>query len=241
MSHDQIYDKPQDPVKAFKFDRKVVNVFPDMIKRSVPGYELIINQISILTNYYAKSGCNYYDLGASLGAATLAMRENIQYPDCHIYAIDNSPDMINECRNNISPHDATVQVDFICADIRDIKIQKAQMVVLNFTLQFIQPGQRNDLLKGIYNGLNDGGILILSEKIAFENKEEQNLQTDLHYEFKRANGYSELEISQKRTALENVLIPETVKQNKERLRSAGFSESFLWFQCYNFASILAIK
>jgi tRNA (cmo5U34)-methyltransferase len=92
-----------------------------------------------------------------------------------------------------------------------------------------------------YNGLNDGGILILSEKIAFENKEEQNLQTDLHYEFKRANGYSELEISQKRTALENVLIPETVKQNKERLLSAGFSESFLWFQCYNFASILAIK
>ena len=114
MSHDQIYDKPQDPVKAFKFDRKVVNVFPDMIKRSVPGYELIINQISILTNYYAKSGCNYYDLGASLGAATLAMRENIQYPDCHIYAIDNSPDINRprKIRVQLVGQDASILLSF---------------------------------------------------------------------------------------------------------------------------------
>ena len=128
-----------------------------------------------------------------------------------------------------------------CADIRDVTIENASIVVLNFTLQFITLEQREPLLQNIYHGLLPGGVLILSEKLCFTEDTEQQLMTDLHLAFKRANGYSDLEISQKRAALENVLIPETLTTHIERLKRVGFSQASQWFQCFNFASILAIK
>ena len=115
------------------------------------------------------------------------------------------------------------------------------MVVLNFTLQFITPEQRTELINRIAKNLVPGGLLVLSEKVTDQDNVCKELLIDLHHDFKRANGYSELEIAQKRTALENVMRPDSLSCHQERLTNAGFSHIAPWFQCFNFLSIVAIK
>lgn len=238
---DTVYATPIDKIGDFTFDQQVANVFPDMIKRSVPGYTNIISTIGMLTERFVTEGSNLYDLGCSLGAATLSMRRNIRQPNCKIIAVDNSDAMIEGCHRHIDAYIADTPVELIKADIQDIQITNASVVVLNFTLQFLDPKDRQQLLKNIYQGLNKGGILILSEKFIFEDKIMHDLLFNLHWDFKRANGYSELEISQKRSALENVMRPDSIDCHKTRLKNIGFSSADVWYQCFNFGSILAIK
>jgi len=238
---DTIYAQPLGELGAFAFDQTVVDVFPDMIKRSVPGYTAIINMIGNLAERYAQSGSHCYDLGCSLGAATLAMRHRIQAADCKIIGIDNSQPMIERCQQVIAADSGEVEVELVCCDLQKATMRDASVVVLNFTLQFIPREQRRNIMAQIYKALRPGGVLILSEKVKFDDVPHNELMIELYHNFKRANGYSELEIAQKRTALENVLIPETLDTHKERLRTAGFSSCDVWFQCFNFASIIAIK
>lgn len=239
---DAIYAAPLQDIIDFKFDERVAAVFPDMIQRSVPGYGMIISNIGILAAKYAQPGSHCYDLGCSLGAASLAMRQRITAPDCDIIAVDNSPAMVERARELLSLDTlSTIPVTMSCSDIQDVAIENASVVVLNFTLQFIPPAQRLSLIQRIHAGLRPGGILILSEKIAFNESKRQLFHVELHHDFKRANGYSDLEISQKRSALENVMIPETIACHQKRLQKAGFSCSELWFQCFNFVSMVAIK
>ena len=238
---DQLFAQPLKQLVDFQFDDKVAKVFPDMIKRSVPGYATIINLIGILAQQYAQPNSICYDLGCSLGAATLSLAQNITTDNCRIIAVDNSEAMVRQCKVNIERATNNVPINLVCSDLKDVKIENASMVILNFTLQFIQPANRLELLSKIAGGMLPGGLLVLSEKVRFENSEQQALLTELHHAFKKANGYSELEISQKRTALENVLIPETIEIHKQRLNDAGFSQSLLWFQCFNFCSFVAIK
>lgn len=239
---DAIYAAPLNEIVDFQFDDQVVDVFPDMIQRSVPGYGLMITNIGILAGRYARAHSHCYDLGCSLGAATLSMRQRITAPDCDIIAVDNSAAMIERGQKLIAADStSTVPVQMVCADLQDIDIENASVVVLNLTLQFIPVEKRLDLLQRIYAGLKPGGILLLSEKIAFDDPERQQFQDEHHHEFKRAQGYSDLEISQKRTALEKVMIPETLVTHQQRLQQAGFASSELWFQCFNFVSLVAIK
>lgn len=239
---DAIYAAPLQHIIDFKFDERVVAVFPDMIQRSVPGYGMIISNIGILAAKYAQPSSHCYDLGCSLGAATMSMRQRITTPDCDIIAVDNSPAMIERARELLALDTvSTIPVTMNCSDIQDVAIENASVVVLNFTLQFILPVQRLALIQRIHAGLRPGGILILSEKIAFREPWRQHFHVKLHHDFKRANGYSDLEISQKRSALEKVMIPETIACHQERLQTAGFSCSELWFQCFNFVSLVAIK
>lgn len=238
---DKIYAQPHDRLVDFEFNESVARVFPDMIRRSVPGYGTLITLIGLLAEQYAQPGTNLYDLGASLGASTLAMRRRVPHHDCRIIAVDNSEAMVERCRNNIAEDVAPIEVEVICGDIREQVIENASVVVLNFTLQFLPPEDRLALLTRICDGMVPGGVLLLSEKITFADEIEKELQNALHLSFKRANGYSDLEISQKRTALENVLIPETVAQHQVRLAEAGFWHSQQWFQCFNFVSLLALK
>jgi len=238
---DRIFAQPQEKVAGFRFDEAVARVFPDMIRRSVPGYQTILPMIGVITARFAQPGSRCYDLGCSLGGATLAMRQGIGDNDCRIVGVDNSPAMIERCRHYIALDDAPAPVELLCADILETPIEDASVVVLNFTLQFIPPEARHQLLSRIYQGMRPGGALILSEKIRFADAGEQELQEMLYYDFKRANGYSELEISQKRTALERVLIPETVDDHQHRLTEAGFEKVALWYQCFNFASFLAVR
>lgn len=237
---DQLFARPLEQVERFSFDEHVAGVFADMIARSVPGYDLTLTMIGVIAAHFVQEHSRCYDLGCSLGAATLAMRHRI--PDsCHIVAVDNSEAMSRRCRENIRQDKAAARVDVLCADIMDIGIDQATMVTFNFTLQFIPAGQRLSVLETIYRGLEPGGVLILSEKIALPGDSEQELFETLHHDFKRTMGYSDLEIAQKRAALDQVLVPDTTDTHKERLHMAGFREVYTWFQCVNFASWLAIK
>lgn len=236
---DTLYAKPLDDIARFAFDDRVAAVFPDMIQRSVPGYSSIIAMTGVMADRYAQPHTRCYDLGCSLGASSLAMAQYLGDRDCRIVAVDNSEAMLSRCRQNTA--DAATAIDMICADIQDVAIENASVVVLNFTLQFVPAENRERLIEGIANGMNKGGILILSEKIRFADPHLQELNTELHHAFKKANGYSDLEISQKRSSLENVLIPETLADHRERLTTAGFSSTDVWFQCFNFASLVAIK
>jgi tRNA (cmo5U34)-methyltransferase len=238
---DQLFNEPIDQIADFAFDEKVAAVFPDMIKRSVPGYTTIVSMTGVIAERYATANSNCYDLGCSLGASTLAMRQQINAVGCQIYAIDNSPAMLDRCRRVLTIDNNNTPVKLIEADLLDIEITNASVVVLNFTLQFIAKQRRKQLIQRIYQGMNKGAILILSEKIYFEDQQLQKLNTDLHHEFKRLNGYSKLEIAQKRTAIENILIPESIAEHQARLTAAGFSSCDVWFQCFNFASLVAVK
>lgn len=237
---DTIYSNSLGKVSDFVFDEKIARVFPDMIRRSVPGYNMIIPSISLISARYAQTGSHLYDLGCSLGAATLAMRQGIQKEDCQIIGIDNSEAMLDRCQNYINLDNSPTPVTLKLGDICQESITNASMVTLNFTLQFITPEKRQSLLNNICQGMNKGGVLVLSEKLVF-NQEEQHVLEPLQLDFKRANGYSELEISQKRNAIANVMIPETLQVHQQRLKEAGFSQSMLWLQHFNFASIIAIK
>lgn len=238
---DNIYAAKKQHLIDFVFDEAVANVFPDMIRRSVPGYENIITMIGLFSSQYVQDNSNCYDLGCSLGAATLAMRHHINKQNVTIIGVDNSESMLQHCKENISRDNSATPVQLICDDIQNIKINNASLCILNFTLQFLQPDTRVELLTTIYNGLNEGGALVLSEKITFTDTEQREVNIQLHEAFKKANGYTELEISQKRSALENTLIPDTIEKHCKRLSDIGFSQVTVWFQCFNFISILAVK
>lgn len=240
-SPDRVYAKTQTTIVDFAFDENVARVFPDMIRRSVPGYETIIALTGLLAEQYVQPDSYCYDLGCSLGAATLAMHSRLHQPGCRIIAVDNAEAMTRRCQQHVREAGEGVEVEVICADIQGIAIQNASVVVLNFTLQFIRPDARLGLMQRIYKGMRPGGALLLSEKIVFADAAEQQRMETLHIGFKKANGYSDLEISQKRTALENVLIPDTLEQHQQRLKAAGFSSVDTWFRCINFVSLLAIK
>ena len=235
---DNLFNSHND-IANFRFDESVVEVFDDMVKRSVPGYDSMIQMVGLMARMYGKDNTNYYDLGSSTGAITLAISLNNNHKNNKFIAIDNSPDMVKKCQKNLSKKIDNLEV--ICEDINETTIQNASIVVLNLTLQFVEVSKRAPLLKKIYDGLNPGGVLIISEKIHFDDNENQKQITQLHLDFKRANGYSELEIANKRQAIENVLISENKKTHIDRLKQCGFKEASCYFQCLNFASFLSVK
>jgi tRNA (cmo5U34)-methyltransferase len=239
---DRLYAATYPEIADFVFDDRVAGVFPDMIRRSVPGYATILNMIGSLAAQRVTASSYCYDLGCSLGAAALAMRRGISVQDCRIIAVDNSLAMLRHAQQWIQRDPVTgIPIDLVCADIQDISIQHASMVVLNFTLQFLPLEQRSTLLRGIHAGMSSGGLLVLSEKIKPSSPLTQGLFEEMHHAFKKAQGYSELEISQKRAALDKVLLPESLETHLSRLRKVGFSTAEVWFQCFNFVSLLAIK
>lgn len=238
---DQIFASPQKR-SDFVFDDKVASVFSDMINRSVPGYATILSMIGVLAARYCTPGSRIYDLGCSLGGASLAMAHQIEHRDYQLLAIDNSPAMTQRLQTLLqTPDTAALPIKVICDDVCDSEIRDASVVVLNFTLQFIAPARRDALIRRIAEGLRPGGILILSEKIRFPDESLNELFIDLYHQFKQAQGYSALEVAQKRAALENVLLPETIADHRQRLSDAGFSSCDVWFQCFNFCSMVAVR
>lgn len=228
-------------VGSFEFDEQVVRVFPDMIARSVPGYASILSMIEQLAARFVLPGTGVWDLGCSLGAATRLIRRRA--PDsCVIHAVDNSAAMIRRLRNLLDESsESGCSVEVHEADVRSVDIVNATFVVMNLTLQFVPLPDRAALIQRIFDGLLPGGALLLSEKICFHDPGQQRLLTELHHDFKRSHGYSDLEVAQKRTAIENRLIPETMETHTDRLKNAGFSTVVPWFQCFNFISILAVR
>lgn len=244
MSEDRIFET-EDGSEPFRFNENVARVFPDMLQRSIPGYTASIEAIGSLAARYVRAGSTCYDLGCSLGAATLAMRHGIAQPACRVVAVDTAEAMIERCVELIAEDDQQngpeTEVDVVQSDIRDIDIVNASMVVLNYTLQFLDLEDRDAMIGKIHDGMVEGGVLVLSEKVVDENTRMEELLVDLHHDHKRRNHYSALEIARKRAALEDVLVPETIAAHRERLARAGFSDSAVWLRHFNFVSIVAIR
>ncbi len=241
MSEDRIFASEHAGDGTFRFNESVAAVFTDMLKRSIPGYAESILTIGSLAQRYVRAETRCFDLGCSLGAATLAMRHNITESGCHIHAIDNSTAMIRRCRKIIADDDASVRVDVIAGDVREADIQNASMVVMNYTLQFLPVTDRDDMIAKVFQGMNDGGVFVLSEKIEDDDRKIEQLLVELHHEQKKRNAYSDSEISRKRAAIENVLVPESLATHQARLSNAGFSHVGVWLRYFNFVSLVAFK
>jgi tRNA (cmo5U34)-methyltransferase len=242
-TRDEVFADPIHDLVDFAFDQRVASAFPDMIRRSVPGYDSLIPLLGLLAARHAQPNSVIYDLGCSLGAGLLAtqhalknLRKDVIQKDIDLIGIDNAPAMLERARATLGEVTA-----LRCEDIRHSDLSNASVVLLNFTLQFVPVADRLPLLERIHDALRPGGVLLMSEKLAFEDADEEDWMTATHLDFKRANGYSELEIAQKRSALENVLIPETENIHLERLRYAGFASAQRWFQALNFVSFIAHK
>ena len=225
----------------FVFDERVVRVFPDMINRSVPGYGLVLELLTFLARRFVQDGSTVYDLGCSLGAATLAAQQGVDEGDVRFVAVDNSAPMIARCKDLLGQRGKAFPVEFIEGDVREVPVRNASMTILNFTLQFVPPEDRHALLQRIAEGTLPGGIVVLSEKIRFDDETQQEIQTELHHDFKRSRGYSELEIARKRDAIEQVLRPDSEEKHLARLHAAGWQKAFRCFQALNFACYLAIR
>ncbi|TWI53332.1 tRNA (cmo5U34)-methyltransferase [Pseudomonas duriflava] len=240
---DRLFAQPHARVTDFAFNEDVVRVFPDMIKRSVPGYATIVENLGVIAAQFAQPKTALYDLGCSLGAVSQSLRRHVQQDAVKIVAVDNSPAMIERCREYMAAQSAMYEqlqpIEIIEADILNLQLEPSSVIALNFTLQFIVPEKRLGILQRIHHALHPKGALLISEKVRFEESTEQMLIGDLHIAFKRANGYSELEIAQKRSALENVMLIDSINVHRERLLEAGFSSVTPWFQCFNFISLIA--
>ncbi|MDO4896550.1 MAG: carboxy-S-adenosyl-L-methionine synthase CmoA [Moraxella sp.] len=249
MSHDTLFTTPLDKNARFSFDEKVVACFPDMIRRSVPGYGQMLAMLPIIAKRHlayrqihdGKKVSRVYDLGCSLGAVSFALADKFAPTDLHIVAVDISAPMIDKARAVMSEHYPNHQIDFVLDDINRINFKKCDMIVLNLTLQFLNPDDRLSLLKKCHDALDDGGILILTEKTHLTDEQDDAWRVERYYDFKRANGYSELEISTKRDALEDVLMTDTIETHHQRLKQAGFHRTLTWFMFLNFVSVVAFK
>ncbi len=233
---DNIFAESFSQVKAFEFDEKVVSVFPDMIKRSVPGYDTILKGIAMMAMKYVQPNSHVYDLGASLGAVALTIDQSIGHQSVKVFAIDNSKAMIKQLYSNLKSIQLNNELLPDLADVHQYPVTNASMVVSNFTLQFMPVEQRKKVIHDVYRGLNPNGIFVLSEKV-----QSSQALIDYYHGYKKVNGYSDMEIAQKRQALEDSLRPDALDEWIKRLRNVGFAKIEVWFRAFNFVSITAIK
>lgn len=248
-SNDTIFTTPLDKTARFSFDEQVVACFPDMIRRSVPGYGQVLSMLPIFARRHlgyrqeknGKKISRIYDLGTSLGAVLFSLAAEFAADDVALIGVDISAPMTDKASRLLAEHYPKHDIQIITEDIIKTDLQVCDMIVLNLTLQFLPVDERLKLLKKCHNALATGGILIITEKTHLANEEHDAWQVERYYDFKRHNGYSELEISGKRTALENVLITDTENAHHERLHMAGFDKSMTWFRFLNFVSVIAFK
>jgi tRNA (cmo5U34)-methyltransferase len=241
MTKDRIYREPRCHVPPFEFDEHVASVFDDMIRRSVPFYQEIIDrQVQLIVRHY-RPGTRIYDLGCSNGNLGLALFGRMREAPFEMIAVDNSVPMLDAYRARLVDMPGRDRIRLHQQDIRRVSIENASVAVLNFTLQFLTPSERGAVIRRIFDGLYPGAALLLCEKITHQDPALAQLQQELYFDFKRRNDYSELEISQKREALEKVLVPETMEQHLRRLQQAGFASIDVWFKWFNFAAMIAVK
>src|SRR6185369_6898053 len=238
--HDDIFSKPL-RASDFKFGQTVVSVFDDMVTRSVPFYLEIQRMMTEIAADFAVGGTNVYDLGCSTGT-TLINLDKVLAPDVNFVGIDESKEMLEKCKGNFEAEGVKRKFDLKRVDLNQgVVIENASVVVMCLTLQFIRPLYREKLLKEIYDQMNENSCFILIEKVLGEDSLFNRLFIDYYYDFKRRNQYNEMEIAQKREALENVLIPYKLMENRELLLNTGFRYVDTFFKWYNFSGMIAVK
>ncbi len=232
-SPDQLYAEKQASIQDFTFNEEVTRVFNDMVRRSVPGYDVVVELIGVLAAVHSRTvrrPLRCIDLGCSRGAVTNSLLGQLTDPTTQIVAIDTSEAMIRTARAEITDERAT----FLLQDIRTSNFDDVDIAVMNLVLQFIEPDERLSMLTKIRRGLRPDGLLILTEKVQSDDE-----FVDYHHSFKRAKGYTDLEITQKRDALEKVMVIDSIETHQNRLSEAGFSRITVWFQLLNWVSLIA--
>lgn len=241
MKQDEIFKTSNLKSTDFKFDNRVVNVFDDMVVRSVPFYMEMQRMMAEIVKDYAQLETTVYDLGCSTGTTFLTLDPYLD-PSISFTGIDNSEEMLKVCRQNLEDKSVSRNITLIIADLNEkISLENASVAILSLTLQFIRPLYRFKLLQSIHKQINKGGIVILFEKILAEDSIFNRKFIDYYYNLKRRNSYDEMEISGKREALENVLIPYKVSENIQMLKETGFQSPEIFFKWYNFTGIVAVK
>ena len=238
---DDVFKEKVENLSDFEFNSKVAGVFDDMVNRSVPFYDEMQRLTSELAGNYAQVGTRVYDLGCSTGTTMLLMDKTVE-EGIQFIGIDDSEEMINKCREKLNNFKLNRDIELLVTDLtRHVPIENASVIAMVLVLQFIRPINRLSIVKKIFEGMVKNGVFILFEKILTEEKSFNREFIDHYYDFKRRNDYSELEISQKREALENVLIPYKTSENINMLKEAGFEEVEVFFKWYNFTGIIAKK
>ncbi|MDW7643476.1 MAG: carboxy-S-adenosyl-L-methionine synthase CmoA [Desulfuromonadales bacterium] len=241
MKQDKVFAEKKDQVEPFSFNEQVVRVFDDMIGRSVPLYRENIRRQAQLAARYYQPGSRIYDLGCSNGNLGLCLCQELAAVPFDMIAVDNSAPMLDAYQSRLQDHARQEDVQLLLGDVREIPLANASVIIVNLTLQFLPLTDRTALIGRIYEALRPGGILLLTEKVVHADAAFDAMQQEFYYRFKKENGYSQLEISQKREALENVLIPETLEDHVQRLRAAGFIRMDVWLKWFNFASLIGQK
>jgi len=233
---DKLFEKPIK--KQFEFDEDVASVFDDMLSRSVPHYDDMLNLTTSFSLNYVNENSRIYDLGCSTATTLINIAKNSKHP-LNLIGIDTSNAMLNRAKHKANAYG--IDIEFIEDDIFNVNFESSNVIISNYTLQFIRPLQREKLIKKIYDSLEPGSVFIFSEKVITDNKILNKQFIDEYYDFKKTQGYSEFEISQKREALENVLIPYSYEENKKMILDAGFTNFDCLFKWINFATFIAIK
>ena len=241
MLRDEVFKEQTAKPSDFKFSKKVADVFDDMVNRSVPFYTEMQRMIAELAANHALEGTNVYDIGCSTGTSFLMMDKTIS-KDVRFVGVDNSGEMLQKCSTKLSEAGFNRPHELIIGDVNNgFEISNASVVILCLTLQFVRPLYREKLLKKIIDGLVENGVVIIVEKILAEDSRFNRDFIEYYYNYKRSQHYSEMEISQKREALENVLVPYKLSENMLMLREAGFSHCEIFFKWYNFSGLIAVK
>ena len=237
---DRVFREPQ-RITDFNFGEKVASVFDDMLDRSVPFYQEIQRMIGEMAADYAVDGTNIYDLGCSTGTSLLNLDAAVD-KRVKLIGVDYSEEMLKQCRRKLAEHELKCDCELMCADLNHgVVIENASMVLMVLTLQFVRPLYRDKLVRSILQGLNENGCLILVEKVLGEHSLFNRHFIKYYYDLKKRNGYTEMEIAQKREALENVLIPYKLLENREMLLRVGFRYCDVFFKWYNFTGMVALK
>jgi len=241
MKKDSVFKDAQRPAYDFKFNKEVATVFDDMVVRSVPFYGEMQRMIAELTKDFAVKGTNVYDLGCSTGT-TMINLDKVLPEDIHFVGIDNSEEMLKKCEANLKKAGVEREVSYENQDLNhNIELRDPSVVIFCLTLQFLRPLNREKILKKIAESLPENGAVILIEKILTEHSICNRLFIEHYYQFKKRNGYDEIEIAKKRESLENVLVPYQLSENEALLKSCGFRFTEVFFKWYNFTGLIAIK
>jgi tRNA (cmo5U34)-methyltransferase len=241
QEQDRIFSQRLYEISDFQFGEEVASVFDDMLDRSVPFYREVQRMIGEMPSEYVVEGTNVYDLGCSTGTTLLCLDPQVPH-NVRFIGVDYSADMLKRCRLKLEQHHFTREHELRCADLNHgVQIENASLVLMVLTLQFVRPLYRDKLISSILQGMNENGALILVEKVIGEDSLFNRQFIKYYYDYKKRNGYSELEISQKREALENVLIPYKLLENREMLLRAGFRHCDVFFKWYNFSGMIAVK
>ncbi|HKK32071.1 MAG TPA: carboxy-S-adenosyl-L-methionine synthase CmoA [Desulfomicrobiaceae bacterium] len=236
---DTMYSLPQDRIQPFEFNEQVAAVFDDMIGRSVPMYRETVKRQAQLAARFYQPGTRIYDLGCSNGNLGLSLCSLMPDASLEMVCVDTSRPMLDRFAERLAPLPGATNIRLVHDDIRTVELNNASVVVLNLTLQFVPTKERDTLIKRIHDGLVPGGVLLLTEKVIHDDPVLDEMEVGFYYRLKEENGYSRMEISGKREALENVLVPEPLTRHQERLHNAGFTAQDIWLKWFNFASFIA--